>query len=91
MKIRYSTRSTIATSPGCANGWPLTVRFARLIRCAIVASGTRNASAICLVVSPPTARSVSAIADAGLSAGWQHRNSSNSVSSAGSAGPGSGS
>ena len=38
--------------------------FARLIRCAIVASGTRNAFAISAVVSPPTARSVSAIADA---------------------------
>ena len=37
--------------------------FARLIRCAIVASGTRNALAISAVVRPPTARSVSAIAD----------------------------
>jgi hypothetical protein len=44
---------------------PLTVRLARLIRWAIVASGTRYASAICRVVSPPTARSVSATADAG--------------------------
>ena len=55
--------------------------FARLIRCAIVASGTRNALAISAVVRPPTARSVSAIADAGDSAGWQHMNSSTSVSS----------
>ena len=39
------------------------VRLARLIRWAIVASGTRYASAICRVVSPPTARSVSATAD----------------------------
>ena len=39
------------------------LRFARLMRCAIVASGTRNAWAISAVVSPPTARSVSAIAD----------------------------
>ena len=37
--------------------------LARLIRCAIVASGTRKAPAISAVVRPPTARSVSAIAD----------------------------
>ena len=43
--------------------------FARLIRCAIVGSGTRNAFAISAVVSPPTARSVHAIADAGVSTG----------------------
>ena len=49
--------------------------FARLIRCAIVASGTRNALAISAVVRPPTARSVSAIADGGVSAGWQHMKS----------------
>ena len=55
--------------------------FARLMRCAIVASGTRNALAISAVVSPPTARSVSAIAEAGVSAGWQHMNSTVSVSS----------
>ena len=47
------------------NGTPddLIVCLARLIRCAIVASGTRNALAISAVVRPPTARSVSAIAD----------------------------
>ena len=55
--------------------------FARLIRCAIVGSGTRKAFAISAVVSPPTARSVSAMAEAGDSAGWQHMNSSTSVSS----------
>ena len=55
--------------------------MARLIRCAIVASGTRNALAISAVVRPPTARSVSAIADDGVSAGWQHMNSRTSVSS----------
>ena len=55
--------------------------LARLIRCAIVASGTRNALAISAVVRPPTARSVSAIADAGDSAGWQHMKSRTSVSS----------
>lgn len=43
--------------------------LARLIRCAIVASGTRNAFAISAVVSPPTARSVSAMAEEGVSAG----------------------
>jgi hypothetical protein len=55
--------------------------FARLIRCAIVRSGIRNAAAISAVDRPPTARRVSAIAAAGLSAGWQHMNSTTSVSS----------
>ena len=41
------------------------VPLARLIRWAIVASGTRNALAICAVVSPPTALNVSAMADEG--------------------------
>ena len=58
--------------------------LARLIRCAIVASGTRNALAISTVVRPPTARSVNAIADGGVSAGWQHMKSSTSVSSSSS-------
>jgi hypothetical protein len=47
----------------------------------MVASGTRKARAISVVVSPPTARRVSAICEAGDSAGWQHRNSRMSVSS----------
>src|SRR5215213_5487103 len=47
----------------------------------MVVSGTRNARAISAVVSPPTARSVSATCEGGDSAGWQHRNSSDSVSS----------
>ena len=51
------------------------------MRCAIVASSTMNALAISAVVSPPTARSVSAIAEAGVSAGWQHMNSTVNVSS----------
>ena len=43
--------------------------LARLIRCAMVASGTRNALAISAVVKPPTARNVRAIADDGVRAG----------------------
>jgi hypothetical protein len=43
--------------------------LARLMRCPMVASGTRKAFAISAVVSPPTARKVSAIAEAGVSAG----------------------
>jgi hypothetical protein len=39
----------------------LTLDLARLVRCATVGSGTRNAAAISRVVSPPTARSVSGI------------------------------
>jgi len=48
----------------------------------MVDSGTRNAFAIWSVVSPPTARRVRAIADAGVSDGWQHRYSRTSESSA---------
>ena len=43
-------------------------RFARTSRCAIVGSGTRNACAICAVVSPATSRSVSATRDSAASA-----------------------
>ena len=67
------------------------VAFARLIRWAIVASGTKNALAISAVVRPPTARSVSASCDAAESDGWQQRKSSVSVSSSSgmrSSGPG---
>jgi hypothetical protein len=51
----------------------LIVFFARLIRWAIVCSGTRKAAAISAVVSPATARRVRAIAAAGVSAGRQRR------------------
>jgi hypothetical protein len=40
----------------------------------MVALGTRNARAISVVVGPPTERSVRAIAEAGVRAGWQHMN-----------------
>ena len=43
--------------------------LARLIRWAMVASGTRKARAISAVVRPPTARRVSASWEAGESAG----------------------
>ena len=65
------------------------VALARLIRWAMVASGTRKAAAISRVVSPPTARSVSGMAEPGCSAGWQHRNIRISVSSWPATGPGS--
>ena len=55
--------------------------LARLMRWAMVASGTRKALAICAVVRPPTARRVSASCDAGERAGWQQRMSRVSVSS----------
>src|SRR5256884_6318526 len=56
-----------------AKGWPLSLMrcLARVIRRVMVASGTRKARAISAVVSPPTARRVSAICEAGDSAGWQ--------------------
>ena len=68
---------------GRVSGMPLSlmVRLARLIRWAMVASGTRNAAAICAVVSPPTARRVSAIWLGADSAGWQQPNSRASESS----------
>jgi hypothetical protein len=66
--------------------------LARLMRWAMVASGTRNARAIWAVVSPPTARSVSATCDGAVSAGWQHRNNKvNESSLASTAEPGGGS
>ena len=78
---------------GNRNGTPeaLMLCFARLIRCAIVASGTRNALAISAVVRPPTARSVSAIAE-DVRQRWmaaheeQNESSSSSVSPDASAG-----
>ena len=68
---------------GIPKGSPeATIRpLAREIRWAIVASGTRNAFATSAVVSPPTARRVNAIAEAGVSAGWQHRKRTIKVSS----------
>ena len=65
--------------------------LARLIRWAMVGSGTRNAAAISRVVRPPTARSVSGMAAPGVSDGWQHMNMRISVSSrAVSSSPGTG-
>src|SRR3954463_14717313 len=55
--------------------------FARVIRCAIVVSGTRNAFAISGTVSPPRRRSVNAMRASGASAGWQHVKISRSRSS----------
>ncbi len=77
LKIRYSTCSTARSLwtrsllSGNWNGTPeaLILCLARLIRWAMVASGTRNALAISAVVNPPTARNVRAIADDGVSEG----------------------
>ena len=76
-------RSARSSSAGIRNGSgeALMLCLARLIRCAIVASGTRKALAISAVVRPATARSVSAIAEVGVSAGWQHMNMRTRVSS----------
>lgn len=58
---------TVRLSGGSANGMPLfLIRcLAWLIRRAMVDSGTRKARANSVVVSPPTARSVSAICASG--------------------------
>ena len=55
--------------------------LARVIRCAIVVSGTRNACAISATVSPPSSRRVSATRASGASAGWQQVKISRSRSS----------
>ena len=56
------------------------VLFEELV-CSSIASGTRKACAISAVVKPPTARSVRAIADDVVRAGWQHIYMRMSVSS----------
>src|SRR5205823_14842246 len=73
-----------SASDGRVNRAPAarTDALAREIRCPIVASLTPNAFAISPVPSPPTARNVSATADDGDNAGWQHMNSSARLSSA---------
>ncbi len=64
--------------------------LARVIRCAIVVSGTRNACAISATVSPPSSRSVRATRFSGASAGWQQvkmrRSRSSSTGPVGSGG-----
>jgi hypothetical protein len=98
LKIKYKTWSTAvsraarSSGGGIVNCAPLSrIRcLARLIRWPTVASGTSSARAISAVVSPPTARSVSATWETGVNAGWQQ--SSNRVSSSSPrAGAGSGS
>src|SRR6266516_4284784 len=89
--MRYSTCSTAtirserSARGGMANSAPLALIrcLARLMRWATVASGTRNARAISAVVSPPTARSVKATWEGGVSDGWQHSSSGVRVPPAG--------
>ncbi|CAM5255657.1 hypothetical protein STANM309S_01499 [Streptomyces tanashiensis] len=82
---RTSARRAVRSSPsGCARDSPpaLITCLARLIRCAMVGSGTRKAAAICAVVRPPTARRVSAILlGGGDRSGWQQRKSRDRESS----------
>jgi hypothetical protein len=53
----------------------------------MVRAGTRYAAAIYFTVNPATARRDSVTCDGRLSAGWQHRISSRSVSSPSGPGP----
>ena len=55
--------------------------FARVIRCSIAASPTRNARAICFTESPETMRSASAICCVFGNSGWQQTNRRRSRSS----------
>ncbi|GAA1327793.1 hypothetical protein GCM10009592_15060 [Brachybacterium rhamnosum] len=57
------------------------MRLARLMRCPIVRSSTKKHCAIWAVVSPPTARSMSATCEAVVSAGCAQSISSRRVSS----------
>ena len=59
----------------------LILALARVSRRFIVSAGTRKARAISSVVSPATARSVSATCASMASAGWQHMKISSSRSS----------
>src|SRR5213079_2225548 len=58
-----SRRCASSAPRGTSNGTraAASVRFARTMRCAIVALGTRKARAISSVVRPPRRRSVSAV------------------------------
>jgi hypothetical protein len=78
-EVKFGARRNFATReyPILESSWngmleSMVLSLARLMRWAIVASGTRNACAISAVVRPPTARNVSAIAEARVNAGWQH-------------------
>jgi hypothetical protein len=55
--------------------------FARVMRCSIAASVTRNARAISFTESPETMRKASAICCVAGSSGWQHTNRSRRMSS----------
>ena len=55
--------------------------FARVMRCSIALSLTRNARAICFTVRPDTMRSASAICWVAGSSGWQQMNSRRRISS----------
>ena len=48
--------------------------FERVIRCAMVVSGTKKAAAISATVRPPSSRRVRATRFSGASAGWQQVN-----------------
>jgi hypothetical protein len=77
------SRPASSSGSGIRYGIPASaiLRLARVIRCPTVDSGTRKARAICAVVRPHTARSVSAICPVRGRAGWQQVNSSRSRSS----------
>src|SRR5512143_2626806 len=77
------SRSARSAPRGTSNGTRASAsdRFARTIRWAIVASGTRKARAISPVVSPPTRRRVSATRASVERIGWQEMNTSRSRSS----------
>src|SRR5438093_2247827 len=74
MTSRTDDRREARSGPrGTSKGTPASasVRLARTIRWATVASGTRNARAISAVVRPPNRRSVSATRASVESTGWQ--------------------
>ena len=83
MAATADSRSERSTAPGVSNGTPAaaTRALARVMRCSIAASETRNARAICFTVRPDTTRSASAICCVAGRSGWQQMNSSRRMSS----------
>ncbi len=83
MAATAAPRSARSAGLGVSNGtWPLAIRaFARVMRCSIARSFSRNARAICLTVRPETIRKASAICWVAGRSGWQQMNRSRRMSS----------
>ncbi len=83
MAATTPSRSARSTAPGVSNGISAlaTRLFARVMRCSMALSPTRNARAISFTVRPDTMRSASAICCVAGSSEWQQMNRRRSTSS----------